>query len=83
MEPFGQGNPKPRFLMRSVIITDINEKMHAKGHFKGTIRRQGAELSALLFKAKDTPLGDALFAAERRHARHQRVERPENGPGAD
>lgn len=66
MEPFGQGNPKPRFLMRSVIITDINEKMHAKGHFKGTIRRQGAELSALLFKAKDTPLGEALFAAERR-----------------
>ena len=66
MEPFGQGNPKPRFLLRSVRITDINDKMRAKGHFKGTIRRGGAELSALLFKAKDTPLGDALFAAEGR-----------------
>lgn len=66
MEPFGQGNPKPRFLFRSVRVTDINDKMRMKGHFKGTIRRGGSEITGLLFKAKDTPLGDALFAAEGR-----------------
>jgi single-stranded-DNA-specific exonuclease len=63
MEPFGQGNPKPRFLMRSVQLTNINDKMAAKGHFKAKIRRNGAEIDGLMFKAKGTALGDALFNA--------------------
>jgi single-stranded-DNA-specific exonuclease len=58
LEPFGQGNPRPRFLLRGCFLR--NSRWLKEKHFKTTITKGGAELSAILFIARGTPLGDGI-----------------------
>jgi single-stranded-DNA-specific exonuclease len=65
LAPFGQGNAEPVFLLSRVRVVHA-ERLGADGN---TIRAQltdegGARLKAMLFRAGDTPLGQALLARD-------------------
>jgi len=59
MEPFGTGNPTPRFLVRDVVLERISELGGGK-HLKLTVSRGGRALYALLFSTTrfDFPYGE-------------------------
>lgn len=58
LEPYGQGNPGPRFLLRNVRVTKSGLLKDA--HVKLEIDAQPEPLEALLFNGAGTPLGEAL-----------------------
>ena len=57
LEPFGTGNPTPRFLVRDVVLERIAELGGGK-HLKLTVSKEGRALYALLFS---TTRFDFLF----------------------
>ena len=59
MEPFGTGNPTPRFLVRDVVLERVTELGGGK-HLKLTVSREGRALYALLFSTTrfDFPFGE-------------------------
>jgi len=59
MEPFGTGNPTPRFLVRDVVLERIAELGGGK-HLKLTVSKGGRSLYALLFSTTrfDFPYGE-------------------------
>lgn len=63
LEPFGQGNPKPRFIIGGarVIKVDILKESHLRLTIEGG---RGARLVALMFSAMGSPLGQRLSGAE-------------------
>lgn len=59
MEPFGTGNPTPRFLIRDVVLERVSELGGGK-HLKLTVSKGGRALYALLFSTTrfDFPYGE-------------------------
>jgi single-stranded-DNA-specific exonuclease len=64
LNPFGVGNPEPRFIIKEAIIIDY--KVLKESHISCIIGnantgRQGKVIKAMAFRAIDTPLGNALL----------------------
>ena len=61
--PYGQGNPEPVFAFPSVRLVDVFEvgQGHLKMRFAGG---DGAKLSAVAFRAAQSPLGQAMARAK-------------------
>jgi single-stranded-DNA-specific exonuclease len=60
--PFGQGNPAPRFCVPSVRLSLFKEI--TGGHLRCALQAaDGGQLSAVAFRAANTPLGSALADA--------------------
>lgn len=61
--PFGQGNPEPVFAFPALRLTDLFEV--GQGHLKLRFQAgDGAKLSAVAFRAVQSPLGIALARAK-------------------
>jgi single-stranded-DNA-specific exonuclease len=52
-EPFGQGNPRPKFITKDVTIEDVSEMGKEKEHRRFTFSHNGATQQAVLFKTKE------------------------------
>jgi len=52
-EPYGQGNPRPKFISSNVIIEDVNDMGKEKEHRRFTFSQNGATQQAVLFKTKE------------------------------
>ena len=52
-EPYGQGNPRPKFITTNVIIEDVNEMGKEKEHRRFTFSQNGIMQQAVLFKSKE------------------------------
>ena len=52
-EPYGQGNPKPKFITHDVIIEDVNDMGKAKEHRRFTFSHRGVNKQGVLFKTKE------------------------------
>ncbi len=61
LAPFGMGNPTPRFafLHMRLVKTQIMGQAHLKAFFQG---EDGTYLESVLFRAFETPLGEALLS---------------------
>jgi single-stranded-DNA-specific exonuclease len=69
LEPFGEGNPEPRFALKDVWISQVVPLKN--GHLKCTLcGKNGGSLSAIAFRSEGTPLGQALLACQRDHLIH-------------
>ncbi|MGN1063411.1 MAG: DHHA1 domain-containing protein, partial [Alphaproteobacteria bacterium] len=65
LAPFGESNPEPRFVLKNVMIS--RPILLKNGHITCSLTGRGGKyLSAIAFRAADTPLGDVLM-----NARHQ------------
>ena len=62
LEPFGQGNPQPRFAVTRVRASYANVvgKDHVSAQLEGS---DGSRLRAIAFKSLETPLGQLLMNA--------------------
>mgnify|MGYP000290551664 CR=1 FL=1 len=59
LEPYGQGNPPPRFAFSAVRVNYLD--LVGENHLRCQISDQaGHRLKAMAFRAKDTPLGNYL-----------------------
>ncbi len=52
-EPYGQGNPRPKFISSNVIIEDVNDMGKTKEHRRFTFSQNGVVQQAVLFKTKE------------------------------
>ena len=52
-EPYGQGNPRPKFISSNVIIEDVNDMGKSKEHRRFTFSQNGVVQQAVLFKTKE------------------------------
>lgn len=52
-EPYGQGNPRPKFISSNVIIEDVNEMGKNGEHRRLTLSQNGIIQQAVLFKTKE------------------------------
>ena len=52
-EPFGQGNPRPKFISSNVIIEDVNDMGKEKEHRRFILSQNGVTQQAVLFKTKE------------------------------
>ena len=52
-EPYGQGNPRVKFISKNVIIEDVNEMGKEKEHRRFTFSQNGVTQQAVLFKTKE------------------------------
>ena len=61
MEPFGEGNPPPRFVLPNVAVTSV--RVLKNGNISCLLKTNGAgrAVRAIAFKAVDTGLGVALM----------------------
>ena len=66
LEPFGEGNPEPRFLIPNVFV---NKAILLKnGHISCVLNgRNGGKLSAIAFRCADTELGTQLLKNSNRY----------------
>ena len=56
LEPFGSGNPKPVFLLRSVSVLSCGDVGNRR-HLKMKVRRDGVTLDAIFFAANSAACG--------------------------
>ena len=56
LEPFGSGNPKPVFLLRSVSVLSCSDVGNGR-HLKMKVRRDGVTLDAIFFAANSAACG--------------------------
>ncbi len=56
LEPFGAGNPKPVFLLRSVTVVSCGDVGNGR-HLKMRVRRDGVTLDAIFFGANSAACG--------------------------
>jgi single-stranded-DNA-specific exonuclease len=60
LEPYGQGNPAPRFVVENLQITA--SEVVGNGHIRVFLRSlEGLRLKGVAFRAVGTPLGDCLL----------------------
>ncbi|CAA6820444.1 MAG: Single-stranded-DNA-specific exonuclease RecJ (EC [uncultured Sulfurovum sp.] len=52
-EPYGQGNPRVKFISTNVIIEDVSEMGKEKEHRRFTFSQNGMTQQAVLFKTKE------------------------------
>ena len=52
-EPYGQGNPRPKFITYNVTIEDVNNMGKSKEHRRFTFSHNGAIQQGVLFKTKE------------------------------
>ncbi|CAA6827257.1 MAG: Single-stranded-DNA-specific exonuclease RecJ (EC [uncultured Sulfurovum sp.] len=52
-EPYGQGNPRVKFISNNVLIEDVNEMGKEKEHRRFTFSQNGFTQQAVLFKTKE------------------------------
>ena len=52
-EPYGQGNPRPKFISSNVIIEDVNDMGKEKEHRRFTFSQNRVTQQAVLFKTKE------------------------------
>jgi len=52
-EPYGQGNPRPKFISTNIIIEDVNEMGKEKEHRRFTFSQNRVTQQAVLFKTKE------------------------------
>ena len=52
-EPYGQGNPRPKFISKNVTIEDVNDMGKEKEHRRFTFSQGVATQQAVLFKTKE------------------------------
>ena len=52
-EPYGQGNPRPKFISTNVIIEDVSDMGKEKEHRRFTFSQNGQTQQAVLFKTKE------------------------------
>jgi len=52
-EPFGQGNPRPKFLTQGVEIVELNRMGKNREHHRFLLFHEGKELQAVLFKSEE------------------------------
>jgi len=52
-EPYGQGNPRPKFITKNVTIEDVAEMGKEKEHRRFTFSNEGVTQQAVLFKTKE------------------------------
>ena len=52
-EPYGQGNPRPKFISSNVIIEDVNNMGKEKEHRRFTFSQNRITQQAVLFKTKE------------------------------
>lgn len=69
LEPFGEGNPEPRFALKDVWVSQVVPLKN--GHLKCTLcGKGGGYLNAIAFRSEGTPLGKALAACKSDHLIH-------------
>jgi single-stranded-DNA-specific exonuclease len=63
LEPFGQGNPTPKLVIQNLRIQkcDVLKDKHIRAYFMDD---GGGRLTAMIFNAIGTPLGQALLKAQ-------------------
>ena len=61
LEPYGQGNPQPKFILEDVSVMKID--VVGQGHLRLVLKSFSGKgtLKAMAFRALDTPLGHALM----------------------
>lgn len=60
LAPFGEANPEPRFVIKDVTVTRVMPLKN--GHIACTLTgRNGKYISAIAFRAADTPVGEKLI----------------------
>jgi len=60
-EPYGQGNPKPKFISHNVTIEDVNDMGKEREHRRFTFSQNGITQQGVLFKTKEIfRLGDKI-----------------------
>ena len=52
-EPYGQGNPRVKFISKDVVIEDVQEMGKEKEHRRFTFSQNGVTQQAVLFKSKE------------------------------
>jgi len=52
-EPYGQGNPRVKFISKNVIIEDVNDMGKEKEHRRFSFSQNGVTQQAVLFKTKE------------------------------
>ena len=52
-EPYGQGNPRPKFITKNVTIEDVNDMGKEKEHRRFTFSQSGVTQQAVIFKTKE------------------------------
>ena len=52
-EPYGQGNPRPKFITSNVTIEDVADMGKEKEHRRLTFSHQGTTQQGVLFKTKE------------------------------
>lgn len=62
MEPFGQGNRTPRFLLRDVRVSFA--KIVGDNHIKCRLTSGGTHVDAIAFRCADTKMGQALLHSD-------------------
>ncbi len=72
-EPYGQGNPKPKFITRGVTLAALQAMGAEKNHLRFTFESNGVYLQGVQFKTTATyPLGsrfDIVYALNENHFR--------------
>ncbi len=53
-EPYGQGNPRAKFITKNVTIEDVTDMGKEKEHRRFTFSHQGVTQQAVFFKTKET-----------------------------
>ncbi len=52
-EPYGQGNPRPKFISSNITIEDVSDMGKEKEHRRFTFSQNGVMKQAVLFKTKE------------------------------
>ena len=66
LEPYGEGNPEPKFIIPNARLVYVNllKNGHVACHFMGP---NGQHVNAIAFKVADTEIGTSLLAGVNQH----------------
>ena len=70
-EPYGQGNPRVKFISKNVVIEDVQEMGKEKEHRRFTFSQNGVTQQAVLFKSKEVfyigQVVDVIYGVNENH----------------